>query len=243
MIGIMLAGVDGCHKGWIVAFGQSWPCHEPVRIEFCPDFKSVLEATQTCEVVAVDMPIGLPDGSELRECDFDARKALGPKRSSVFLTPPRSCIEAPGPVEFQSMHREIRGKGAGLPVWGIVPKIREVNRILEERIASEPTLQDRIIEFHPELTWQRLAGSCRLSSKRVAEGVLQRISLLELLSHAWLPSFPQKIPGNPAIDDVLDAVVGISAAQSFASRSEGLQRHPTGEPRRNSKGLRMEIWY
>jgi len=189
------------------------------------------------------MPIGLPDGSDIRDCDLSAQKALGCQRSSVFLTPPRSCLEAPGPVEFQSMHKEIRGIGAGLPVWGIVPKIREVNRIIEGRIAGDATLQDRVIEFHPELTWQRLAGSSTMSSKRLAAGVLQRISLLEQISHGWLPSFPQKISGNPGIDDVLDAVVGISAAQSFVRRTRVLQRYPIGEPKRNSKGLRMEIWY
>ena len=226
-----------------MAFGQSWPCHEPVRIDFCPDFRAVLESTQTCEVVAVDMPIGLPDGSELRDCDLSAQKALGRKRSSVFLTPPRSSIEAESGPEFQSMHRASRGIGAGYPVWGIVPKMLEVNRILEGHITSDPALQDRVIEFHPELTWQRLAGSFELSSKRIAEGVLQRISLLDQLSLGWLPSFPQRIPGNPAIDDVLDAVVGISAAQCFVNRADGIQRHPVGEPKRSAKGLRMEIWY
>src|ERR1700674_1274062 len=100
----MLAGVDGCRNGWIVALGQSWPCCEPVGIEFYPDFKAVLEATQTCEVVAVDMPIGLPDGSELRECDLGAQKALGRKRSSVFLTPPLSCVEVDNVRDFQAMH-------------------------------------------------------------------------------------------------------------------------------------------
>jgi predicted RNase H-like nuclease len=239
----MLAGVDGCRNGWIVAFGRSWPCHESVKIEFCPDFKSVLEATQTCEVVAVDTPIGLPDGSELRECDLDAQKALGAKRSSVFLTPPRSCVEADSPQEFQSMHRAIMGKGAGLPVWGIVPKMLDVNRILENRISSDPTLQDRIIEFHPELTWQRLAGAFKLFPKRSTEGALQRLSLIEQVSRGWLPSFTQKIPGNPALDDVLDSVVGISAAQCFLHRRERIQRHPTSEAKLNSKGLRMEIWY
>jgi predicted RNase H-like nuclease len=239
----MLAGVDGCRNGWIVALAPSWPCHQPVSIEFYPDFKAVLEATRTCEVVAVDMPIGLPDGNELRECDVLAQKALGGQRSSVFLTPPRSCLDAAGPREFQSMHRQIRGTGAGLPVWGIVPKMLEVNRLLEDRIASDPALQDRIIEFHPELTWRRLAGSSKLSSKRTAEGILQRISLLEQLSQGWLPGFPQKIPGNAAIDDVLDAVIGISASQSAARRDEILQRLPVGEPKRNSKGLRMEIWH
>jgi predicted RNase H-like nuclease len=239
----MLAGVDGCKKGWIVAIGQSWPCHEPIRIEFCPDFKAVLETTHTFEAVAVDMPIGLPDGSYSRDCDLSAQKGLGRRRSSVFSAPPRSCIEATNVRDFQSMHKAIMGKGAGLPVWGIVPKMLEVNRLMEERVANDPTVQDRIIEFHPELTWQRLADPSKLSSKRGAEGVLQRLGLLERLSQGWLPSFPQKISGNPAIDDVLDAVVGISAAQCFLDRPESVQRHPSGEPRQNSRGLRMEIWY
>jgi predicted RNase H-like nuclease len=239
----MLAGVDGCRNGWIVAIGRSWPIHEPVRIEFCPNFKAVLEAAKTCEAVAVDMPIGVPDGSELRECDLCAQKALERQGSSVFLTPPRSCLEAKNVIEFQSMHKAIMGKGAGLPVWGIIPKMLEVNRVIEDRIASDPTLQDRIIEFHPELTWQCLAGSSKLFSKRVTEGVLQRICLLERLSQDWLPSFTEKIPGNPAIDDVLDAIVGISAAHCFMNRADGIRRHPTGMPKRNSKGLRMEIWY
>jgi predicted RNase H-like nuclease len=240
----MLAGVDGCKNGWIVALGQQWPCHEPVRIEFCPNFRAVLDATARCDVVAVDMPIGLPDGSDVRECDLSAQKALGHQRNSIFLTPPRSCIEAGDAVAFQSMHRQIRGTGAGLPVWGIVPKMCEVNRIMEERIANEPTIQDRVIEFHPELTWQRLAGSSRLSSKKSAEGIFQRLSLLEQTSEGWLPPFPHNISGNPTIDDVLDAVVGISAALCFLKRNAlGVRRHPVNEPRRNSAGLRMEIWY
>jgi|SRR5579872_5896841 len=238
----MIAGVDGCRNGWIVAFGRAWPCDEPVNIVFCANFSTVLETTNSCQVIAVDMPIGLPDGSDERECDLSARKALGTKQSSVFLAPPRACIEAPGPIEFQAMHRKVRGKGAGLPVWGIVPKMLEVNRLLEERIATDPSTQDRVIEFHPELTWQRFAGSSELSSKRSAEGVLQRIYLLETLSQGWLPPFPQQIPGNPTIDDALDAVVGISAAQRFLDRAKSVQRHPAGEPKRNRAGLRMEIW-
>src|SRR5207248_1097349 len=88
------------------------------------------------------------------------------------LTPPRSCLEAKTPSEFQTMHFGARAKGAGLPVWGILPKIIEVNRLLEERITTDPRLQDRIIEFHPELTWKRLAGSSTLSSTWIADGDL-----------------------------------------------------------------------
>ena len=239
----MLAGVDGCKSGWIVAFSQSWPSLEPIQFEYCTDFTAVLRATSHCSVVAVDMPIGLPDSSDLRECDVQAHHALGSKGSSVFMTPPRACIDAKDVREFQSLHRQSRKKGAGLPVWGIVPKMRDVNRIMEERYCSDQNIQDRVIEFHPELTWCRLAGSEGLLSKHIAEGILQRIALLERDSHGWLPVFPKRLEGSPSIDDILDAVAGLSAAQSYLGRSERTHRYPLNGVVRNGVGLRMEIWY
>ncbi len=220
--------------------GPAWPCRKPIKIEFCKNFENVWEVTSGCKAVAVDIPIGLPDGPATRACDHAARLALGNRRSSVFLAPPRSCLDTPSPTEFQDMHNELRDIGAGYPVWGIVPKMLEVNLIMEARVAYSP-IQDRIIEFHPELTWQRLAHPANLSSKKGAEGILQRLILLEALSPGWLPKVPLKIRGNPAIDGVLDAVVGISATQSFFRKK--VQRYPVGEPDQNSAGLRMEIWY
>lgn len=93
ILDVMLAGVDGCRKGWIVALAHSWPSQEPVRFEFCLDFNAVLDMTHACDAVAVDMPIGLPDGKEVRECDSCAREALKRQHSSIFLAPPRSFFK------------------------------------------------------------------------------------------------------------------------------------------------------
>jgi|HubBroStandDraft_6_1064221.scaffolds.fasta_scaffold364003_1 predicted RNase H-like nuclease len=84
----------------------------------------------------MDIPIGLPDNSDIRECDLGAHRALGEKRSSVFLTPPRSRLEAIDPLEFQRMHREIRAKGAGLPVWGISGNVVRIDNVVFQKLCQ-----------------------------------------------------------------------------------------------------------
>ena len=229
-----LAGVDGCKNGWIVALAGAWPCPSPIQIRFCADFEQVLQATTACRAVAVDMPIGLPDDDAPRACDREAQQALGSQRSSIFLAPPRRALEAQNPREFQRIHREIRGVGAGLPVWGIVPKMREVNFAFEQN----PALQERVFEFHPELTWRRLAGgSTQLASKKTAAGILDRIAVLNRTAGQWASAgSAYEIPGKPAIDDVLDAISGLAAAQAFLKANRP-------EAPRNARGIRMEIWH
>ena len=225
-----LAGVDGCRSGWIVALAADWPCQTPAEIHFCADFTAVLALTKRCPAVAVDMPIGLPDGATPRACDLEALQALGRQRSSIFLAPPRSTLGARDPQEFQNMHRELRGVGAGLPVWGIVPKMREVNLAIE----ANPGLQKRIFEFHPELTWRRLSQGPSLAKKKTAAGLLDRIAVLNAKAGNWTSSKPYEIPGKPALDDVLDAISGLAAAHAFLTR-------PRTIAPRNSHGIRMEI--
>ena len=58
----MIAGVDGCRGGWLVAKSECWPFRTPLTLNVCKSFAEVLDATQDCESVVVDMPIGLPKG-------------------------------------------------------------------------------------------------------------------------------------------------------------------------------------
>ncbi|MBN1672511.1 MAG: DUF429 domain-containing protein [Kiritimatiellae bacterium] len=233
----MIAGVDGCPDGWIVVTSETWPCARKPRPLLCPDFGAVLEATASCDAVVVDMPIGLPAGPVARLCDVEAREALGrDSQSRVFYAPPRGALEADSSTDFQHLHRQLAGRAAALPVWGIVPKLREVDALIT------PALQARVVEFHPELAWKRLAGRV-LASKHRADGLLQRLNVL--LETGRIDGFGIEsgtLTGKATFDDILDAAVGLSVAAHVVG-GEKPRRLPGSGPVCDERGLRMEIWY
>jgi predicted RNase H-like nuclease len=240
----MIASADGCKGGWVVAIADGWPCKESPRLLICKNFAEVVSETKSCSATVVDMPIGLPAGPPAdeghRQCDKDAREKLGRHGwNRVFLVPPRRTLEAQSLVEFQSSHASLLNCGAGLPVWGIVSKLKEVDQ------AMTPALQDRIYEFHPELVWWRLSGHT-LSSKHGAAGIIERLEILrEMIPtldrlHEWDGA---KSLGHAKIDDLLDALVGLPVAGGIASTPQTSWRLPEKEPKRDERGLRMEMWY
>ena len=72
-----LAGVDGCRTGWVAAFVR--PAGEEARVRIVPRFADVLAAPEAPAIVAVDMPIGLPDriGPDGRGPERAIRPLLG----------------------------------------------------------------------------------------------------------------------------------------------------------------------
>jgi predicted RNase H-like nuclease len=240
MVCRVIAGVDGCHGGWVVALADGWPCRLPPSLLICPTFEALLIATAKCQIVVVDMPIGLPTGAEHRRCDEIGRTLLGPVAAArLFYAPPRPTLAARTATEFQSLHRDVTGKGAGLPVWGIVPKLRDVDTVMTS------TLHDRVHEFHPELAWQHLAGA-PLSSKHKLNGVQQRMALLR----ERVPDLDQITAPRAGLrrkdakpDDLLDALVGLGVAQAIADGPNYARRIPIVEAELDQRRLRMEIWF
>ena len=235
----MFAGVDACKGGWVVAKSRSWPCREVPVLAMCADFRSVIELTADCKRVAVDIPIGLPIGKQQRLCDIEAKAFLhrfDHNPASVFYTPPRECLPAQDPVELQKLHREATHKGAGYPVWGILSKIREADEFMR------PGLQERIIEFHPELAWLRM-GCANLDSKHSPEGIAGRKKLLlrNVPELEKILQWKDCLGRAAAIDDLLDALVGIAVAKDSLRGSPC--RLPDKAEETDRRGLRMEIWY
>jgi len=72
-----LAGLDGCPAGWIAAFVH--PEGDEVCVRIAPRFADVLAAPEEPTIVAVDIPIGLPDhiGPEGRGPERMIRPLLG----------------------------------------------------------------------------------------------------------------------------------------------------------------------
>ncbi|SKA65151.1 DUF429 domain-containing protein [Desulfobaculum bizertense] len=246
-----IAGVDGTKNGWILTKAKDWPCTEIPDVFFANNFEELIALTQDCDAIALDMPLGLPSRDEIRTCDREARsllESLSPSprgaASRLFLTPPREALYGHGGKarEFQKLHRQYRGKGAGLPVWGIVPKMTEADAAL----CTDPTLQDRFFEFHPELAFAHLAGKT-LASKHNAAGVLSRFTLLHPFLPRLLDISLDSSFHSATIDDILDALVGLSTAAHFRrvrhDASPQDRRLPASTVPLDVKGLRMEIWF
>ena len=78
----VVAGVDGCRAGWLVV---TRPLNEPAaaQVRLVARFTEVLGLLPTPEIIAMDIPIGLPERGEKggRTCDTEARARLGGRPS------------------------------------------------------------------------------------------------------------------------------------------------------------------
>jgi predicted RNase H-like nuclease len=234
-----VVGVDGCRAGW---YAVAWNTEEN---RFCgcvlPQFKDVLVFSQEAQIVAVDMPIGLLDHALPggRICDVYARKLLHPNRmSSVFSAPVRTALEAETYAEALALNRDSSHHDRGLSkqCFGIFPKIREVDQLMT------PDLQQRVREIHPELGFSALNGGFPLGhAKRTPEGRAERLDLLVRAGFAPLLAqmLGTRLEGAEP-DDLLDACAACWSARRIA---EGRAERIPPDPRRDAKGLSMQIWY
>jgi len=232
-----LAGVDGCKGGWLMV--RLGPGGDPggAGWTISPSWSGLDSAASA--FVAVDMPIGLPDGSAdpgRRACDSLARRLLPGAASTVFPTPRRPMLAAP---DYASANAWGKARGAGLAkqAWFLIPRIRELDTALE------PVDQARIRETHPELVFRQLAGTPRLAPKKTPEGRDQRRAVLAAAGFHQLEAWRTALPrGKAAEDDLNDACVLALAARRMAEGT-AICLTTTPEPERDGRGLAMEIWY
>ena len=214
---VPVAGVDGCRRGWVVVDDHGAAVYA--------SFAAVLAALPDDTVVAVDMPIGLVDEHEPggREADRAARTALGPKRSSVFSAPPRCVLGARTLSEAR-----LRGGRLSLQTLHLLPRVEDIDRVMT------PTLQERVFEVHPELSFAAMGGGRPVPApKRTAEGARRRLGLLE---RAGVP-VPERPPGAAA-DDLLDAC---ALAWSAARITRGEAHRVPDTVAFDRRGLRMDV--
>ncbi|MCZ8518982.1 MULTISPECIES: DUF429 domain-containing protein [Paenibacillus] len=233
------AGVDGCPGGWVaieLGSGGRW------RGGVYPELEELWESYAGAEMLLIDMPIGLPEGPEPRPCDGGARRLLKPWRaSSIFPAPVRGVLAAASYTEANRSHRELSGRGLSRQSWALVPKIRELDALLQR----EPAAGQRIFEAHPELSFAGLAGAPMRSRKKTAEGFTERMEVLrgflpeaDLIVAELMARYPRKLVAR---DDIVDALVLAAAAAAAGSR-ERLSRVPEADSR-DATGLPMAIVY
>ena len=237
-----LAGLDGCRTGWVAAFVRPEGADAHVRI--LPRFAGVLAAPEAPAIVAVDMPIGLPDriGPDGRGPERAIRPLLGARQSSVFPVPPRAAVYAAdfGAACAAALAASEPPRKVSKQLYMIAPKIREVDEFLR----AHPATTDRVYEVHPELAFWRLNGERALDQPKKVKGVCYEPGLglrRRLLIAAGMP--PAIVNGSPpkgaGADDLLDALACAAIARRLHA---GTAQSFPDAPSRDAFGLPVAIW-
>jgi predicted RNase H-like nuclease len=230
----IVAGVDGCTAGWLYVIASSPSPGALIfeRLGLATNFPALLDATDACDAVAVDVPIGLSaDGR--RTADYLARRCLGPRRSSVFPPPARALLSMDGGYAHLNAASKAIRAGISQQTYNILNKIRDADSTVT------PALQSRITESHPEVTfWALNAGLPLAHNKKRPEGRAQRLTLLESVFGESAGALTP--PKGAARDDLYDA----AALAWTASRvAYGIASRLPETPAHDARGLRMEIVY
>ena len=198
-------GVDGCKAGW---FYFRLGSEDDYDFGVVDALDTLLERISRRSPVFVDMPVGLLEsGAPDRGCDSIARRLLKGRASSVFPAPLRPVLECNDYAEANARQRALSGHGLSRQAFGILPKIREVDRLMRRH----PDAARQVYESHPEIGFQAIAGAPLAHSKREQAGFEERLALLgsvwpaaeSAVARAYLWTARRDV----ARDDILDALV------------------------------------
>lgn len=238
--GMRVLGADVCPGGWVgIALAGS-----RVQAYLDPTIGGLVAQAVTegpLAIVGIDMPIGLPDAGP-RQADTLAKEAVGPRRSSVFLTPPRPALGEPTHAEAVATSRRLTGAGSSIQAYGLRHTIAQVEDWLREDLRVRDGQCRRagvtVVEVHPEVSFAALNGAPLSTRKSTWAGARQRQALLAAAGIV-LPDDLGAAGSRAGVDDVLDAAaVAWTAARVAAGQARCLPDPP--EP--GGDGLPAAIW-
>ncbi len=228
MSGSRVLGVDGCKHGWVgivlddAGFAGAY---------LATHIAELVAVVGDVAVVGVDIPIGLLD-SGVRDADRAAQRQLGPRRSSVFLTPVRAAVYAEDYPTALIRNRHAAGTGISRQAYALRHKIREVDEWAGR-------CERCVVEVHPEVSFAAMHGAPLAAPKKSWAGMAERRRLLA----AQAITVPDRLgaAGRAAVDDVLDAAAVAWTARRIARAEHGwLPEHRRDPVPGRTDGL---IWY
>lgn len=257
---VVLVGADGCKAGWIAVRSEPGPTlrnpDAAPSVDVFPSFAALLAAIPDDAIVAVDMPIGLPEFSQKggRGPEALVRPLLGARQSSVFSIPSRAALYADtsGFTTIEAWYAahirasevakatSIPPRGVSIQAFGIFSKIREIDTLLIVR----PELRGRIFESHPEVAFCRLNDDQAMRLPKKIKGSINPAGMAErkalLCRHGYDMDFLDRPPpGGAAADDFLDAAAMMLIAGRIASGDAKAFPDP---PSTDGFGIPVAIW-
>jgi predicted RNase H-like nuclease len=222
-------GVDACRRGWI-AISVDGAVTGAYFADHIEALMARAQADGPIAVVAIDMPVGLPD-TGLRQADVLARAAVGPLWPSVFMTPVRQALLAADHAAASAISRQLTGHGISVQAFALKPKLFQVERW----VAKTPV---RVVEIHPEVCFARLAGAPLTARKSSWAGAECRRRLLAGAG-IRLAGDLNGAGAAAGVDDVLDAGAAAWAARQVL---RGLAQPIPDPPETFSDGWPCAIW-
>jgi len=231
---VWLCGVDGFKSKWCAVL-RNLDTGE-FRYDVVP-FQTLLNVPENPAIIAVDLPIGLPDVTRQggRTCERLAREIVGAHRArSVFSAVGRIALSSTSRVEADRLSRANGGIGIGAQTWGLARKLLEVDDVMT------PARQQVIREVHPELSFREVVGRALVYGKKSSAGKRERIAAL--VGQGFPKSFVQTVPTGlrVGLDDFLDSCAALWTAERIYRGTA--KRIPT-IIERDHHGLDMALWF
>ena len=181
-----VAGVDIARGAWLVVYLVDGRFDDAVMVE------RLSNGEVDADVVAIDVPLDLPEDAIGRAAEAEARRRLGPRRNSVFSSLPAELYAAEYTEEERRRARKRYGSAYSKQAWNLRSAIAD----------AADARSERWYETHPELAFAQIAGA-PLESKKRWSGVRQRLDCLASV-------------GDLHPDDALDAAVCAHVAWRIA---------------------------
>lgn len=213
---MQVAGADVWKGQWIVVALDDGRFH---RAFLAPSIEVAAASLPDVSVLGVDMPIGLPQAGQSRTADVEARKFVGPRWQSVFMTPSRDLLEAPTHAKANELAKAEGWAGISAQAYALGPQILQVQPVAER--------DERIHEVHPEVSFAAASGKTLPWAKSCWNGFALRRRILQEQGIV----IPDELgdAGAAGVADVLDAAIAAwSAARVAAGQAE---THPPGADR------------
>jgi predicted RNase H-like nuclease len=229
-----IAGIDGCHGGWLCVCKDLLTGTLTAHILAMID--DILTLAPRPELVMIDIPIGLTDSGP-RACDLEARERLQkPRSSSVFPAPIRPVLAARSFAQACLIGVKIDGRKLSQQAWAILPKILEVDAFLQQDLSRASWVR----EVHPEVCFCAWNGGVAMGNRKKSRaGRIEREALVVPFYGAAYGAVRSSLPRRAfANDDLVDAFAALWTAERVAA---GRAIVLPAAPPLDSVGLRMRI--
>jgi predicted RNase H-like nuclease len=224
-------GIDGCRAGWVgVVLADGGPVHGVFGTHIGEVVEAATSVAGRPAVVGVDMPLHLSEGGH-RVCDVEAKRHLGAKGASLFVTPPRPAFAAETYADACAVARELTGKASSRQAWALRTKVLE----LDDWWVGAPCT---VCEVHPEVSFSLMAGAPILARKTTWAGLTARREALAV-EGIDVPDDLGPAGRLAGADDVLDAAAVAWTARRVAS---GAARPFPDPPVDLGAGRHQAIW-